>query len=657
MKKACIFFFSCCLILASCEDTSDNNNATNEEDAKLFAGIDVRKEFQQKSPIAEEISIELLDKPLTSGENVVLKASFSREDVKRIEEEFLALQFEKEKVVLRDDGKGADEKKGDGVFSVHLKEDIDELVKRLDEAKENQLAGRTPKFSARSVVELDRKGLKNFNPKDLRAKKKLIIPTFIFPMPSGGGSSPAISFPILADKSLMITDIGVVEDPGRTFNPCDLNAATAGNPNGVWTFGELMRQMASPNPGSIASDAATVTFIQDWLQTWSGPNTINGDNVPGRGVNSIIASWQQLSDAANAAAGDPVGPLLLERVPFKLTAIVNRLDLRGNSGYGFSDAGEGRLVYCLMDANCNPLEFNVIFEYGINKKTCSSVKAFGLEWANLSDPALVLGSPAFNGQLEAITNQFTLSGTNTSKPNQNSINQVRTNEFEIGSPWELREFNLNGSGILELVDVKMEPSRIYNDKNASPETQLLATYANANEADIIANNYEIPLTLPTGEDFRGGASHTQFPPTGPVNVGANTPHHWDGAVAAPFLINNDDARHILSLNTCSGCHGGETQTFFTHIDPAPFGAPAGLSGFLTGTPGRGGAIDADGLPDNIMSVTDPAGRPAGAPTVRGFNDLERRAIDLDALINQNCLSISAFAIARTLTFKPLVMTH
>ncbi len=30
----------------------------------------------------------------------------------------------------------------------------------------------------------------------------------------------------------------------------------------------------------------------------------------------------------------------LKFAPFKLLAIVNRLDLRGNSGYGFSNAGE-----------------------------------------------------------------------------------------------------------------------------------------------------------------------------------------------------------------------------------------------------------------------------------------------------------------------------
>ena len=63
-------------------------------------------------------------------------------------------------------------------------------------------------------------------------------------------------------------------------------------------------------------------------------------------------------------------------------------------------------------------------------------------------------------------------------------------------------------------------------------------------------------------------------------------------------------------------HAGETNTAFTHIHPAPFGVPAGLSGFLTG-----------------INVADPA---EGVP-IRHFADLDRRAADLDALTHSICL--------------------
>lgn len=645
-----IFFFAC--------------DRKGSESSALLEGIPsdlkVRADFEQNPPIAEEISFEVLDTPLKTGENLRLSARFSKEDIARIKADFFAMQFGNEKVVLRDDGKGADEQGKDGVFSILLKEDLDLLIKDLEDAKKLALSGKGLKFDGRTVkmTSLDRKVLGRFNPADLRGLKKINIPIGIFPIVKSGA---ALAFPILAEKSLMITDLDVVEDPSRTFNPCDMTA-TAGNPNGVWTFGELMRQMASPSPGSIANDAATITFMMDWLNTWAIANTINGDNVPARAnISSVISTWQTLSDQANLAAGNPIGPLLVERCPFRLMAIVNRLDLRGSSGYGFSDAGEGRLVFCALDDLCNSREFTVIFEYGINKKKCETVKSFALEWANLSDPALGIGTPAYNAALEAITLQFTQSGTNTAKPNQSSINQLRTNEIALASPWELREFNLTAAGNLSLVDVKMEPARKFNTKAANPQTQFLADYANTNEADILANNYEIPLNY-LGTDFRGGAAHTQFPPTGVVNVAGNTPHHWDGRPAAPFLINSDDGRHTLSLNTCSGCHGGETQTFFTHIDPTGFGTAAGLSGFLTGTPGRGipgfMPIDADGAANGIMSVFDPAGRPAGGPPVmRGFSDLQRRVDDLTVLVNQNCSAKSALGIAHFLTFKPIDMPH
>lgn len=654
MKKSVLILLSSFLLIYSCSDTKDEPNDDSEIDA-LTEKVKVNPEFEKSSPVATDVAIEVLKTPLKSGENVKLIATFEKG---AIDDEFLAIMVgeKNEKLVLRDDGKGADDRKGDLKFSVFLEEDVDELKKTLEERREVLLAGGLPvDFVNRSK---DRSGaekirfseVKNFSSKTITPGKLQIIPKDIL-FGASTRSTPD------AAKSLLITSTAVVEDANRTFNPC----TNTGNANGVWTFGNLMREMASSSPGAIASDAVASTFVLDWLNTWMVPQTENGESLPARiNINNrIIQPWLNRS----AADGAPAGQLLMKFAPFKLTAIVNRLDLRGNSGYGFSDAGEGRFVFCALDANCNPLEFNVIFEYGINKRSCASVKAFAQEWMALD--GMVLGSAGYNNALEAITNQFAVSGTNPSKPNQNSINQIRTNENALTNPWELREFNLEASGSLEIVTVKMEPAVIYNSKTASNETQMLANFANTNEADILNNNYEIPLTFanPLGGtlDFLGGKSHTPFPPTGAVATGSNTPHHWDGTTSAPHLINNDNVRHILSLNTCSGCHGGETQTFFTHIDPAAFGVEAGLSGFLTGEAGRGipgfMPIDADGNPTNaVMTVIDAANRPAAAPAQRGFNDLQRRAQDLQLLANSQC-SVKFIAVANLLQFVPNKFEH
>jgi hypothetical protein len=71
-----------------------------------------------------------------------------------------------------------------------------------------------------------------------------------------------------------------------------------------------------------------------------------------------------------------------------------------------------------------------------------------------------------------------------------------------------------------------------------------------------------------------------------------------------------EARHKFSLNTCNGCHAGETATEFTHISNRAAGQPAQLSLFL-----RGGTVR-----DPVTLISRP------------FDDLGRRAQDLETLV-------------------------
>lgn len=602
-------------IICSCSLLGDDYSKILKETA-------INPKFEKSPPLASSIDFELLEKPNSNGDNIRFVADFKNED---IGSKYLAININETKVVLRDDGKGADKTAGDQKFSVFMKEDENLLRNELLIRQKQAISTKRPLFfNNRSVSFIDNKSLNDFNISEVNRGQLIKVPKDIFK------GFKSITNP---NKTLMVTDVSVVEDPNRTFNPC----TQVGTTNGSWTFGELMRQMASASPGSIASDAAVSTFVRNWLNTWMTNQTVNNETLNARSnIQAIISDWENKSEVA---AG---GQLKMQFAPFKLIAIVNRLDLRGNSGYGFSNAGEGRFVFNALSSTCNPLQFTVIFEYGINKKSCTAVKAFAQEWSNLN--SLTVGSVAYNNALENITDQFTQSGTNPSKPNQNSINQIRTNEIRLSSPWELREFNLFNSGQLGLVTVKQEPAVKYNVKTNNPDVERLASFINNNTIAVENNNYEVPINVPLNVGsptpttaFLGGKSHIQFPPTGL----APSAHHWNGTTAAgPAFIVSDNARHVFSLNTCSGCHGGETQTFFTHINPTGFGTAATLSGFLTG-----------------ISVSDAANRPTGSPTVRSFNDLARRNTDLSNLVDNTCIKSPFFELAHKLTFKPIRMTH
>jgi hypothetical protein len=548
---------------------------------------------------------------------------------------------------MRDDGKGDDENAADGLYTVKVNTNEKEFEQiALSYYKQSQNQKRFV-FKGRSII-------------TDTAKFVINMDKFI----AGDAISIKTLYPVapltLKDHSLFITDLAVVEDPARTWNFC----TQTGNIDGPWTFKTLMKNLATTSPGSIVTDVQLSDFVENWFAKWLNTETVNGESVNRRiTMDRFIESWRNNSRTLPLPRVAP-GKIDMRAIPVKLMAIVNRLDLRGNSGYGFSNAGEARLVFCLMsNSGCTPLSFNIIFEYGVPKRSCEAIKAYAQQWYDLKD--LSFTDPQYNSKLELITNQFTLCGTSPEKPNQSSLNQLRSNENSLGAIfWELREFNLdNTTHLLKSVTVKQTPALKYNAKINNADVQRLAAYINTNEAAILANNYTVPETF-SGTSFMGGHALIGNDPIGgtplsPVGITSGiAPDHWN-ATTSPGMtfINSDNARQIFSLNTCNGCHAGETQTAFTMVNPVPFGTQATLSGFLTGTPGiSAGAIvpiDLDGA-NAIMNVPDPAGR-ASSNDLRKFNDLQRRADDLQVFVSSSCSSV--FGIRDILTKPPLKFVH
>jgi len=377
---------------------------------------------------------------------------------------------------------------------------------------------------------------------------------------------------VFSREELMITNTSVVDDPVRTSTLSVPPPGSTATP-GVWSFGHLMRE-AAPSPDQ--APAMTLQLFQHWLTN----QTVNGFSVAARPQmqQTLLDIWPKT----------PTGDLDLDRAPLTLEAIVNRIDLRDLSA---GNAGEGRVVFGVNSQFGFPQNFTVILEYHLVASTQDDVMAWANRWHALSSHPFP--SEEYNAALEDITKRFTEHGIEPARANGSALDELRTNE-NVLSPfgeWELRGFALSStSGFFDEVTVKETPNLMFNN------TPQLANLINTNAAAIKAvipgaNGHTIPDTL-NGSPFLGGSVFNDL-------------IFWN----APGII-DPDARFHMSMNTCNGCHGPETNTSFLMITPRFPGSEAFLSGFITGT-----------------TTFDPF-----TGQSRTLNDLGRRRLDLTSLV-------------------------
>ena len=403
------------------------------------------------------------------------------------------------------------------------------------------------------------------------------------------------------------------------------------------------------------------------VENFSYKQVINRDTIDSRPLVAIVLTnpWLQKS----YDNGSPQGQLDMRFAPYKLLAIVNRFDQRGS--FTNEPAGEARFIFTLIMADCSDSkDYTMAIEYTINKPNqCDSLQSWANQWYNLKD--LALGSSNYNNALQKITDQFTLCGTNKNNINQSSFKSLRTNDQALTSQkdtltGEFREFILSPTKhTLVMSTVTNAAADRYNTKVNNAYTRLFADYVNKNAKDIITNPLtQIPLTYKDSAFLGGKAKIIGEVPVGsPQNTAPFYPFHWDATEpkGSGAYITNNNARHIVSINACNGCHAGETQTNFWHVNPTFFGKEARISGFLSGT------ADASKTPNNppvdwdnnknndSMMVMDPSLRPVANPQFYIYNDILRRAIDLQDFVNYSCGSV--LKIRDQLMFQPMNMVH
>lgn len=303
---------------------------------------------------------------------------------------------------------------------------------------------------------------------------------------SCGARDPAAD--IRADRSLLIRDVELVDDPAFRLDTVLAKLTPVGRVD------EFTRQ--------FLEQVNTRQFLS------------NGADTRQR-----IGFGYFLSELS------PDSPGLTVRLASRMhtTALVNRVDLAKPG-----DCGEARLTFALTSAYSDGNQrMTMIVELRVpdDGNGCRSVAQ---RWAELS---LIEDVAERRARLITLYSELL-------KPE--TLGQIRTNEFlnRTGKePWELREFRLNGSGMLELSAVSQTV-----DRRFVKDTNLLS-WMKQNAAAIQAGNAVIPAQYLAAASTEDG---------GRLSFGSS-----DSTAQA--------AEKALNAQSCAGCHLTETQSPFVHI--------------------------------------------------------------------------------------------
>lgn len=614
--------------------------------------------FEQYPPYAIQYWVQKLKTPTGRGENIIFKVKY--ESDYQLPEFIDIYNTGTVDFTLSDDGNYPDDVRGDGKYAALRKENLTQFTTQIQNREHwIQANGGIYDFTGHSGEFINRNAIPLFD----FSKFNLFQETEINALLINAGDCQN---ELKKEKSLFITDLSVVEDESRTYNV----KTGVGNSNGVWTFGKLMDNIEN----NTHADGLR-GFLKEWVKTWLVDQTVNGQVVKSRAfaLDSMIIPWirkaknnpnfnptfgsweQEWENEWNAISETN----LKINAPFKLTAIVNRLDLKGNVAYtsSVSNAGETRFIFTLINpftgkvpiAPTQSLEeqinnpdgfidwrgMNIIFEYGNIQTTACQVNQLTQQWANLSDGIYSFGQAStdnpYKVALQSITDLVTGANAAPAKPNGSAINSIRTNEKMFATflnpplngdqaweaqDWEFRQFNVDASTHkLKLVPLTNNPPHFTNYAPNIDETSygvssnhaIIDWIYSGHKNQVYSGNFNLPTSLLAGSGLVR-REQSQYFDLDPVYLETKS-----GA----YDPNNDsqEAKRIrqqLSLNTCVGCHAGETKVRFTHINPMKYGEVAQYwNGVLSGI---------NGVQDGFFYPNSPITPPAQDGFNEGFTD-------------------------------------
>jgi hypothetical protein len=595
-----------------------SNNWIGSKSALSFLPAPTQIAFEQNPPYPVKFWVQKLATSTSRGENLIFKVKYESDS--RLPS-FIDLYGNSVSIqyTLRDDGKYPDDIAGDGKYACLKKENIPNLLGEINAMKSKITAkGYVTNFNGHSGRIVKANELVPFDQTKFENNGEVEIDPLLI-------EAELCPDAIRLEKSLFITDLAVVEDQSRTYNV----ASGTGNPNGAWTFGTLLANMEN----SQHIDGVR-GFLKNWVKQWTIDQSLNGQLVKARkhvlecliapwiskaqgnsNVAVTLENWESLWDATSSNA-------LKQNAPFKLTAIVNRIDLRGNSAYtqSLENAGETRFIFSLIDPftgqiavgpdqpfsqQQNGIGFgdwrglNVILEFGNVQASKCEVLALAQQWFDLSDNSYSFGNAATDNPykiaLQQITDYVTTSNSKPGKINNSAINRIRTNEKALGNrdlslethlgwarmDWEFRQYELDPTTHgFKMVPLTNTPPVVSNaasniDEDFSGTSQvvindnLLNWIYSGNKTKVRHGNYNMPSYLLASSSIVTSEAAHYFD-FNRDNWVLNSPN-YNASIASEEA---KEIRQQFSLNTCIGCHNGESKTRFTHVNPLAYNESA-----------------------------------------------------------------------------------
>lgn len=426
---------------------------------------------------------------------------------------------------------------------------------------------------------------------------------------------------VVPDKELLVTATEVVDSPHATYP-------------GKLSFGYLMEQ-------AFGKEKAP-EIVHHWLLSWEYDFLLRDQTIKARKDvrEKIILPWMK-ADGFEPGYNKEWKPNLAN-APFNLLAVVNRMDMganpesiperndprrasssnqqispgfalpnqlpkgevpvpsqspqsRTNVYYGPSGidslAGEGRFIFGLTNHSGDAVGagFTLILEYGLPANASrEKLYQWAMDWHALGTHAQF--DEKYIAALIEVTEGFTRRSAIVDGKVQGiaatQLLRIRTNDAVLGTTREFREFRLTRSNKLTPALLAGTPADIFFDTKTRENRALSRwlkdqeynvlnnTPGNTNETDPNARADGALANIALPEKIKVGNRYVTVTTGASLVKDNDKGHHWDGRSLS------EEMRRNFSMQSCTGCHCGETGTSYFHVAPRRNGEASLLSEFL-----------------------------------------------------------------------------